>query len=253
MAEGDQPQVYTWNGATGPFDVVIDPNVFVPTSTSRIVGDVLEVDPGETVIEIGSGCGVISIVAARMGASHVYGTDINPAAVACAAGNARRMGLSEVIEFRRGSLFEPIPDVVADVVIGEVSGVPDGLAEATGWFPGGFAGGPTGAEVPVAMLESIAGHVRPGGRMYLPTASISNEPAVLGAARRIFGRLEKIREKAFPLPGKVLEVSSVRRLVDSGVTRLVARGSRMLWTLSVWECTGPSGALAAPAPATRIA
>ena len=109
------------------------------------------------------------------------------------------------------------------------------------WFPGGYSGGPTGAEVPVAMLESAAEHLLPGARFYLPTASIQDEGAVLRAARRLFGegRIRKLRERVFPLPGKISETTVVRRLMETGVIRFIRRGSRLLWELRIWECTAP--------------
>ena len=126
------------------------------------------------------------------------------------------------------------------MVIGDVSGIPDDIAAASDWFPGGFSGGPTGAEVPVAMLEGARDHLAPGGRLYLPTGSIQDEGAVLRAARRIFGpRVLKLRERVLPLPGKITESAMVRRLMDSGVVQFIRRGSRMLWELRIWECTAP--------------
>jgi hypothetical protein len=92
------------------------------------------------------------------------------------------------------------------------------------------------------MLQGVAGHMRPGGRLYLPTGSIQDEGAVLRAARAIFGegRMRQLRERLFPLPTKVSDSAVVRRLMDSGVLNLIRRGSRVLWQLRVWECVAPS-------------
>jgi methylase of polypeptide subunit release factors len=229
-----------WDGPTGPFSVMLDEGVFVPSSTSRELAEGLVVNPGETVIDIGCGSGVLSFVAARMGADRVYGTDPNVAAISCASRHAELLGLGDRTDFRCGSLFEPLEGIRANVVIGDVSGIPDDLAHLSDWFPGGFAGGPTGAELPVAMLQAAREYLRPGGRLYLPTGTIQDENAVLRAARSIFeGRIRNLRERLFPLPGKIAETAVVRRLADSGVVNLIRRGSRFLWRLRIWECTTP--------------
>jgi hypothetical protein len=106
------------------------------------------------------------------------------------------------------------------------SGIPDDLAKVTGWFPDGHAGGPTGAEVPVAMLESMGDCLRPGGRLYLPTATIQDENRVLAAALRIFGaaNLAEVIEREFPLPGLVAKSKAVGRLMAEGADRPPSAG-----------------------------
>jgi release factor glutamine methyltransferase len=233
---------YTWNGRGGPFELLLGRRTFAPTRTSEEVAEGLEIRPGETVIDIGSGSGVLSFVAAKLGALRVYGTELNEEAVHFARLNAQRLGLADRVEFRHGSLFEPLTEIEADVVIGDVAGIPDEIAMESGWYPGGFGGGPTGAEVPVAMLRASGPYLRPGGRLYLPTGSIQDEGAVLRAARAIFGegRMRQLRERLFPLPTKVSDSMVVRRLMESGVLNLIRRGSRVLWQLRVWECVAPS-------------
>jgi precorrin-6B methylase 2 len=232
-----------WKGRGGPFSLLLGERTFPPTHTSKEVAEGLTVNPGDTVIDIGSGSGVLSFVAARLGAAKVYGTEVVRESVEFARRNAERLGLGDRVTFYEGSLFEPLDGVRADVVIGDVSGVPDDIAAITGWFPGGFSGGPTGAEVPVAMLEQAAEYLKPGGRLYLPTASLQDEGAVLRAARRIFGetRMRELRERLLPLPGKISDSAVVRRLMESGVVNLIRRGSRNLWRLRIWEIESPEG------------
>ena len=91
------------------------------------------------------------------------------------------------------------------------------------------------------MLEATRSHLRPGGRLYLPTGSIQDENAVLRTARAIFGesRMRQLRERLFPLPTKVSDSQVIRKLMDSGVVSLIRKGSRLLWALRVWECEAP--------------
>jgi release factor glutamine methyltransferase len=237
-ANSEADRDFLWKGRTGPFTIQLGPGVFPPSATSRALAEQLEIREGETVIDVGCGTGVLSFVALRLGAARAYGVDIVEESIPVARENARRMGLEDRTDFRVGNLFEPLRDVSADVVIGDVSGIPDELAAATDWFPGGHAGGPTGAEVPVAMLESIGDCLRPGGRLYLPTATIQDEPRVIAAARRIFGssNLEPLAEREFPLPALVARSKTMARMVTDGLVRLRQRGSRMLWRLAIWRC-----------------
>ena len=226
-----------WDGPTGPFRVMLDEGVFVPSSTSREMAEGLVVNPGETVIDIGCGSGVLSFVAARMGADRVYGTDPNEAAITCAARNAQLLGLGDRTDFRCGSLFEPLEGISVDVVIGDVSGIPDELAAVTGWFDRVPAGGPTGAELPRKLLGSIGDTLAPGGRLYLPTGTLQDEAAILTLARELFGdNMEPVLEREFPLPDLVAKATATARMMKEGLLSLHKRGSRLLWSLRIWRC-----------------
>jgi SAM-dependent methyltransferase len=232
-----------WKGRTGPFTMEVNPGVFAPTHTSRTIAEALEIHQGDTVIDVGCGSGVLSFVAARLGAGRVHGVDLSPSAIEVAGRNAEALGVADRTEFRVGNLLEPVRGIQADVIIGDVSGIPDEIAAVSGWFPDGRAGGPTGAELPAAMLESIHenGCLRPGGRLYLPTGTIQAEGRILEVARRIFGaaNLQSLLEREFPLPDVVAKSKAVAQMMRDGILDLHARGSRLLWRLQVWRCEMP--------------
>jgi SAM-dependent methyltransferase len=228
-----------WTGRTGPFDFRVNPGVFAPTHTSRTIAEALDIREGDIVVDVGCGSGVLSFVAARLGAGRIVGCDISADAVEVARANAERLGLDDRCEFRVGSLLDPVGDVQADVVIGDVSGIPDEIAEVAGWFPDGRAGGPTGAELPTAMLESLEGSrtLRAGGSLYLPTGTIQDERRILAKARELFGeRMQAVIERDFPLPDVVGRSLAVARMMKDGLLNLQRRGSRFLWRLRVWRC-----------------
>ena len=97
-------QEYTWTGRGGPFELLVSEEVFAPTHTSREMAEGIQVDPGDVVIDVGSGSGVLSFVAARLGAAKVYGSEVNRRAVALARRNAERLGLAERVAFERGTV-----------------------------------------------------------------------------------------------------------------------------------------------------
>jgi SAM-dependent methyltransferase len=228
-----------WTGRTGPFTFRVNPDVFAPTHTSKTIAEALEVGPNDTVIDVGCGSGVLSFVAARLGAGRVVGCDISEEAVEIARLNAERLGLADRVEFRVGSLLDPVRDIRADILIGDVSGIPDEIARVAGWFPDGRAGGPTGAELPSAMLESIGetDTLKPGGHLYLPTGTIQDERTILAKARELFGeRMQAVIERDFPLPDVVGKSLAAARMMKEGLLNLQRRGSRFLWRLRVWRC-----------------
>ncbi len=78
---------------------------------------------GKTVLDLGTGSGIIALHAARLGAAKVIATDIEPKAIACAQENARRLGLQSIVETRLVSLKDPSafsvikPEEVFDVIV----------------------------------------------------------------------------------------------------------------------------------------
>ena len=231
---------FEWKGRCGPLDLVMSEHTFQPSTVSLLVADALEVKETDTVVDAGCGSGILSIVAAKLGAKRVIGIDAVPDVVAVATENARRHGVDDVTSFYQGDLFDPVPeDVRADVIIGDVSGIPDELAAVSGWFPGGVGGGPSGAELPMRMLEAARRLLAPGGRLFLPTGSLQDETSILEKARDLYGKVVKLVERNIPFPSQLAEAPEVLRLVRDRIISLTPRGSRYLWTARVWLTADP--------------
>lgn len=233
-----ETETVRWKGRLGPIDLKVGPATFRPTTISTLMADAIEVGPEDVVIDVGCGSGILSIIAAKLGAKTVFGVDAAPGTVEVATENARSQGVSDRVVFFEGDVIDPIPDgVEADLVIGDISGIPDEIATVSGWFPSGLSGGPTGAELPLRMIDEVKRVLRKGGRLLLPTGTLQDEGTILDRARAAFGNLRQLAERAIPLPSALAEHPALLSMVRQRLIEVSQKGSRYIWTARVWEAT----------------
>lgn len=79
------------------------------------------IQPGDSVIDVGTGSGILMIAAERLGASEVYGTDIDELAVESAKENLELNGISEEkAKVFHGDLISVVKDKKFDVVVANI-------------------------------------------------------------------------------------------------------------------------------------
>lgn len=147
------------------YDIVIDPKMAFGTghhaTTSLILDQLLDADmAGKAVIDMGTGTGILAILAAMRGAAPVTGIEIDP----CAYENAiENVALNHHPEIR--------------LILGDASA----LAQAGD------------ADIFIANINRnvitgdigfYAAHLKPGGRMLLSGFYVDDIPVVAGAARK---------------------------------------------------------------------
>ena len=98
-------------------ELTTDPRVLIPRpETEVLVQEVLDWASAGAggvggVWDMGTGTGAVALSLAAEGAwTRVVATDVSPEALSVAADNAERHDLSGVVEFRQGSLFEPLEE-----------------------------------------------------------------------------------------------------------------------------------------------
>lgn len=77
------------------------------------------VKPGMTVFDVGTGSGVLSIVAAKLGAGRVEAVDFDPVAVRIAAENVRQNGVTNVVRTGQSDLLKSV-EGKADLIIANI-------------------------------------------------------------------------------------------------------------------------------------
>src|SRR5208282_211749 len=71
--------------------------VMAPSSLTCLLAENMDVPRGSVVADLGCGCGILSIIAAKLGAKLVYAVDLNPHALRDTSFNATMNGVSSVV------------------------------------------------------------------------------------------------------------------------------------------------------------
>ncbi|MBI4339780.1 MAG: 50S ribosomal protein L11 methyltransferase [Chloroflexi bacterium] len=120
----------TWHDyAPKPGDAVVelDPGMAFGTGhhpTTRMCLEELDrrVQPGSRALDVGTGSGILAITAARLGAAHVVGLDIDGTAVQAARENVTRNGVAGKVRVYPGSLPHPeAPAAAFDIVVANIT------------------------------------------------------------------------------------------------------------------------------------
>ncbi len=124
------------------------PTAAFTTPVAAHLVEFAEVKPGETVLDVGTGTGVVAITAARVGAS-VTGIDLTPALLDVARQNAQIAKVATTQWFEGDAERLPFPDEQFDVVVSQ--------------FGHMFAPRP---DVAIAEMRRV---LKPGGRIAFAT------------------------------------------------------------------------------------
>lgn len=95
--------------APDDIEIALDPGMAFGTGThpsTQLCLEALEAltQPGASVLDMGTGSGILAIAAVKLGAAHVLAIDIDPVAVQVAVENATENGVADKITAQTGSL-----------------------------------------------------------------------------------------------------------------------------------------------------
>jgi methylase of polypeptide subunit release factors len=215
--------------------------VFAPNKTTELLLEALLANPlaGKSCLDLGTGSGVVALSLKKVGgAASVCGSDISVNAVMNAQHNAKRLNLD--VEFRQGSVFEPWEDRKFDIISNDISGVAEPIARLSPWYPPGIfcEAGEEGVNWTIKVLDLAHKHLNPGGVIYFPTVSLSNELKILEAARLRYPRVVRVLNRAWPFKEdfwkRITDSEACRKLIDKGIVKVFKRGSRTLWDTTVY-------------------
>jgi release factor glutamine methyltransferase len=173
------------NGRTvaEPKRIVIrtDRDVYEPADDTELLLRSVRLREGESVLEVGTGTGVVAIHCARLGC-RVTATDIQTSAVRLARENAAANGVE--LELLEGDMFEPVGGIY-DVVILNPPYLPTAPEDLTRTpLDGALDGGPDGTKVALRFIGGLQSLLDKDGRAYMVVSSLQDMDRVQEALSR---------------------------------------------------------------------
>lgn len=119
-----KPSWEQWEAQAGDLVIELDPGMAFGTGTHETTAMCVEMIERHyrsgSVLDVGTGSGILAIAAARLGAERVLGVDIDPMAVRVARENVEKNGLSDQIEIREGDLVAGLDGVKCDFAVANI-------------------------------------------------------------------------------------------------------------------------------------
>ena len=156
------------------YSFMVYEHVYESAEDTILLAERLAVTEDDVVLDVGTGCGILAILAAEK-AKRVVAVDVNPYAIECAIKNAQKNGVKEKIEFRRGDLFQPIKQNESfNMILFNSPYLPSEPDEEKSWIGKAWAGGPNGRQVIDRFIRDVPNFLADGGKIQLVQSSLSD-------------------------------------------------------------------------------
>ena len=162
----------------GKFEIETDDLVYIPSDDTFLLAENLEIKEGQSVLEIGTGSGLVSMYASLL-TDDVTATDINYNALELAEKNFKLNNINTIkLEF--GDLFEPVKDKKFDVILFNTPYLPtdsdDIINDDLNYA---FDGGLDGRKVIDRFIKEAPNHLNDKGIIQMIQSSLSDNDRTL--------------------------------------------------------------------------
>ena len=162
----------------GKFEIETDDLVYIPSDDTFLLAGNLEIKEGQSVLEIGTGSGLVSMYASLL-TDDVTATDINFNALELAEKNFALNNINTIkLEF--GDLFEPVKDKKFDVILFNTPYLPtdtdDIINDDLNYA---FDGGLDGRKVIDRFIIEVSNHLNDKGIVQMIQSSLSDNERTL--------------------------------------------------------------------------
>lgn len=217
--------------------LVLPRGIFLPHPDSLLLADYIRIKKGETVCDLGTGSGILAITAAKLGATRVYGSDVNKTAIKSAKLNAFINSVEQKCRFKKGNWFEPFGKRTFDAIIANPPQIPARGKDEQKHFRIATEAGRDGTVHTAKILRLSNGRLKKGGRLYLVLKEWMDWKKVIAELKRYY-KVRKLAETFSPVWTKERKrLLQVERNVKSGKSRYYLRGAKKYYRIYAFECT----------------
>jgi release factor glutamine methyltransferase len=173
--------------------------VYEPAEDTFLMADYLAkvVKETDTVLDVGTGCGILAIVAAKK-ALKVVATDLNPHAVECARLNIETNNVSGKVDVRLGDLLKPILKTEKfDLIVFNAPYLPSEPDEEKAWLSRAWAGGTSGRQLIDKFIDEASHYLKENGRILLAQSTLANVDETISRFSRAGSEASVVAEKKF--------------------------------------------------------
>lgn len=168
------PSWETYDLQPGDLPLYLDPGMAFGTGAHATTGLCLRwlerlVKPGASVLDVGTGSGILAIAAARLGAGRIVALDVDPVAVQVAQENVNKNGVTAEV---RLTTLDQVEDEPVDLVIANII-----------------------ASVIIDLLPEVALRMKSGGRFLASGIIAAKKQAVLDAVTETWLLPMEVREE----------------------------------------------------------
>jgi release factor glutamine methyltransferase len=157
--------------------------VYEPAEDTFLFAENLDVPQGAAVLDVGAGCGILGILAAK-NAGTVVSIDVNPYAIRCAKANAAFNHVRGKMGFIQAGLFSALKlDICFDLVLFNAPYLPSNEGEEASWIGRSWAGGANGRLVVDRFISEVPAYLKPNGRVLLMQSTLTGVEETI----RMFG------------------------------------------------------------------
>jgi release factor glutamine methyltransferase len=147
--------------------------VYEPAEDSFLFAQNLKVKASERVLDVGTGSGILAVLAAKK-AEFVVALDVNPFAVSCAQKNAQLNHVQKKIQFLQSDLFSALsPNSVFDLILFNAPYLPSEPREEASWIGRSWAGGANGRVVVDKFIAQAPSYLASSGRVLLMQSTLT--------------------------------------------------------------------------------